>query len=367
VTVFKNCSIVLPERVIPGYVVVEDGLIAEIGFGESPYDGVDFHGDYLVPGYIDVHVHGAVGHSFHVGDEVGSSKVAEYHFSHGTTTLLMGVEGALDELAKHLPYKGMPKNVVGIFMEGPFISPERPGAIDPNFIKPADPKGFEEFLTEFGEQIKYVAIAPEIPMAKELITTAKRFGIRVSAGHTMSTIEQLFESITWGVGSVCHTFNAMSPLHHREPGVVGGALLYDDLFTEIICDGIHIHPEVVKLLFKVKPHDKVVAITDSVALNGMPDGTYGRRMVRGKLITLTNGITIAGSSLTMDQAVKNMVSWGIELHKAIRSATANPAKLLGLTDRGVIAQGLRADLLRLDKNLDIKEIYVEGVNEVSHQ
>ena len=121
-------------------------------------------------------------------------------------------------------------------------------------------------------------------MAKELITTAKRFGIRVSAGHTMSTIEQLFESITWGVGSVCHTFNAMSPLHHREPGVVGGALLYDDLFTEIICDGIHIHPEVVKLLFKVKPHDKVVAITDSVALNGMPDGTYGRRMVRGKLI-----------------------------------------------------------------------------------
>ncbi|MFA6693670.1 MAG: amidohydrolase family protein, partial [Bacillota bacterium] len=305
-TVFKNCNIVFPEKIAFGYVIIEDGLITEVGLGDSPYEGIDFNGDYLVPGYIDIHIHGAMGSSFNLGDLEGCQKAADYHFSHGTTTMLMGVEGGLEMLEEHLPCERFPENVAGIFMEGPFISPERPGAIDPNFIKPADPQAFEDFLKKYANQIKYIAIAPEIPMAKELIKIAVKYGLKVSAGHTVASIEQLFDGMTWGISSTCHTFNGMPPLHHRSPGVVGGALLYDELFTEIICDGIHIHPDVVKLLFKVKPHDKVIAITDSVALNGVPDGTYGRRMVRGKLITLTNGITIAGSSLTMDQAVKNM-------------------------------------------------------------
>lgn len=357
--VLKNCTLVLPERIVKGYVIIEGQFISEVGLGECPYKGEDLNGDFLVPGYIDLHVHGGAGAGFEVADLHACHRAAEFHLKHGTTSLLMGVEGTLNDLENSLPIK-MPENAVGIFMEGPFLSPKRPGAIDPKFLQDPDPVALDDFLKRFGTQISYMAIAPELPEADKLTKVALKNGVVVSAGHTVATIEQLFQAITWGVTSVCHTFNGMPPMHHREPGVVGGALLYDELTTEIICDGFHIHPDVVKLLFKVKPYDKVLAITDSVSLNGMPDGQYGRRVVKGKQITLANGTTIAGSSLTMDQAVKNMVSWGIDLVSVIRSATYNPAKAIGLTDRGSIKKDLKADLLRLDQQLNLVDIYLKG-------
>ncbi len=357
--VLKNCALVLPERIVKGYVIIDGKFISKVGLGDCSYDGEDLYGDYLVPGYIDVHVHGGGGAGFKVTDLDACHRAADFHLKHGTTSLLLGVEGTLTDLENFLPLK-MPENAVGIFMEGPFLSPKRPGAIDPKFIQPPDPEALDNFLVRFGSQITYMTIAPELPQAEKLIEVALKHGVIVSSGHTVATIEELFQAITWGVSSVCHTFNGMLPMHHREPGVVGGALLYDELATEIICDGFHIHPDVVKLLFKVKPYDKVLAITDSVSLNGMPDGQYGRRVVKGKQITLTNGTTIAGSSLTMDQAVKNMVSWGLDLVSVIRSATYNPAKAMGFTDRGSIQKYLRADLLRLDKELNLVDIYLAG-------
>jgi N-acetylglucosamine-6-phosphate deacetylase len=358
--VLKNCTLVLPERLGKGYVIIEEGIITEVGFGECSQEGEDLQGAYLVPGYIDVHVHGGGGAGFELADLDSCQRAADFHLKHGTTTMLMGVEGGLDELGKYLPLKKMPINTAGIFLEGPFISPERPGAIDPNFIKEPDPDKLTDFLTKFGSQIKYIAIAPELNQAEELIKIARKFNVVVSAGHTISSIEKLRQATMWGTSCVCHTFNGMPPMHHREPGVVGGALLYDELYTEIITDGIHIHPEIIRLLFKVKPFDKVLAITDSVSLNGMPSGTYGRRMVNGNKITLIDGKTIAGSAHTMDKAIQNMVKWGIDLVSAIRSATYNPAKALGLNDRGRIATGFRADLLKLNNNLEIETIYIQG-------
>lgn len=358
--VLKNCTLVLPESLEKGYVVIKDGVIEEVGLGECSLEGEDFSGAYLVPGYIDVHVHGGGGAGFDLSDPDACHRAAEFHLNHGTTSMLMGLEGGLEEIGKHLPLKKLPSNVAGIFLEGPFISPKRPGAIDPAFIREPNKEILTTFLEKFSSQITYMAIAPELKDAKDLINIADDYGVVVSAGHTTASIETLYEAILWGTKCVCHTFNGMPPMHHREPGVVGGALLYDDLYTEIICDGIHIHPDIVKLLFKIKPHDKVLAITDSVSLNGMPDGKYGRRMVKGRKITLTNGTTIAGSSLTMDEAVKNMVSWGLDLVTVVRSATINPAKAMGFNDRGRIAKGMRADLLKLNSSLDVEEIYLEG-------
>ena len=320
---------------------------------------------YLLPGFIDLHVHGGEGAEAMEGEEA-VRKLARFHARHGTTALLPTTVTAPEEdLARALggieavrkrPGPGEAR-VLGAHLEGPWISPKRLGA-QPPFARPAELEEVRQLL-EHG-QVRVVTLAPELEGALELVRFLSGRGIRAQVGHTAGTFEDARAALEAGASGFTHFYNAMTGLHHRAPGVVGAGLLYAR-FVEVIADGLHVAPEAVKLLFKSVPGTYVV--TDAVAAAGMPDGTYplGRHRVekRGEGVFLKDG-TLAGSTLTMDRALRNLVSWGIPLEEAALRLSKLPATYLGLADRGSLETGKRADVVVLSEALEVEEVYVEG-------
>ncbi|HZK40291.1 MAG TPA: N-acetylglucosamine-6-phosphate deacetylase, partial [Atribacterota bacterium] len=255
--------------------------------------------------------------------------------------------------------------ILGIHMEGPYINPEKKGAQKEEDIKKISIEEFLEFNQASGNLIRLVTIAPEMPGAIGLIKYLYKQGIIASAGHTNATYVQTQAGIKVGLSHVTHTFNAMRGLHHREPGVVGAALTSPELTVEIIADGIHIHPVVIKILIKARENEKIVLITDAMRAAGLKEGTYD---LGGQEVIVTKGQarlkdgTLAGSVLTMDKAVKNMVSKvGVPLAKAIQMASFNPAKSIGIDDKkGSLEPGKDADIVILNKNLETELTIVAG-------
>jgi N-acetylglucosamine-6-phosphate deacetylase len=321
---------------------------------------------YLLPGCIDLHVHGGGGADCMDGEEA-IRQMARFHAQNGTTALLAttvtaplsDIEAALVGIRAVIerPEPGGAR-VLGVHLEGPFINPNKLGA-QPSYAIPPDLELMRHWMSL--APIKVVTLAPELPGALELIRFLAGQGVRVQVGHTLATYDQALRALEAGVASFTHCFNAMTPLHHREPGVAG-LVLERARWAEFITDGLHVHPATVRAAWKAIPEP--YAVTDAVAAAGMPEGPYhmGRHRVikRGEGVYLEDGRTLAGSILTTQQAIRNLVDWGYSLSQAVRATSATPAAYLGLAERGHLRVGACADILVLNVNLEVEEVYVQG-------
>ncbi len=357
-----------------GEVVVEQGRIASVdpvSSVGSRHDGqlVELGDRWLVPGYIDTHVHGGAGAQCNTSDPEEIVEVARFHGLHGTTGLLATTASApIDELCNALAAiaRCPAPNLLGAHLEGPFISPEQPGAMDPGLFRDPDPAELEGLLEAGAERVRLMTLAPELPGASALVTQLVRAGVVASIGHTRATDAEVREVVRVGATAATHVFNAMPPFHHRRPGVVGSVLDLHAISCELICDGVHVDPVAMRLLYRAKGALGVRLVTDAMEAAGMPDGRYrlGDRpvTVRGGRAMLADSETIAGSTLTMEGAVQNAVRWlGIGVEEAVLISSTNSARLLGLQKRkGAIAAGLDADLLVLDELLAVEATMLAG-------
>lgn len=351
-----------------GEVHIENNIIKDIVFNDNITDDC-----YIVPGFIDTHMHGAMGDEFFNCDFENSKKIMEFEAQNGTTSLIPAISAAPKE--KLLECAAFMKDlcecdidnhakIYGIHMEGPFFAPEFKGAHALSNIRNSNVDEFKEIFEKCGGYLKIMTIAPELPGSKETIEYAVKNGVVMSLGHTNATFDDIEKGVKWGVSRATHLFNAMSPLHHREPGTVGGALYHDKIKCEVICDFFHVRPEVIKLIYKIKGSDGIIMITDSVSGTGLPDGEY---TLSGRVFTVKNGEsrfpdgTICGGSTCLIDGIKNLASIGIPLNECIKTATKNPAEDAGIYDKvGSITKGKIADIVVLSKNLDIKEIVLRG-------
>ncbi|MBS4197396.1 N-acetylglucosamine-6-phosphate deacetylase [Lederbergia citri] len=377
VTLFKNARIFLLERVIDqGWMLVnERGKIEEIGEGDPvtlDHDiSVDVQGKSIIPGLIDVHIHGGNGYSFMDGSYESLAEISAFHAKHGTTSFLATTSTASKEniikalnCAAESYEKGMPgADLVGVHLEGPFINVKRSGAQEKSDIRLPSIEEIDEYLQASNHLIKLVTLAPEVENGYEAVKHFNDQGVTVSIGHSDANFNEVLEAVQVGAAHTTHHFNGMSPLHHREPGVAGAGMALNELTTEIIADGIHVHPEVVKLLFDVKGVWNTCAITDAVFCAGLPDGEYERVYVTKGQVYLSDGSTLAGSTLTMIQSLKNVTSFtGYSLFEVLPSYTMVPARQAKIDHlKGSLEKGKDADLLIVDDELSIQSTYVKGI------
>lgn len=331
---------------------------------------IDCEGYTLTPGFIDLHTHGACGTDFVFGTREEMDQISRFYASHGVTGFLattysaspVEISTAISTISSCIRHESGAK-ILGIHLEGPWLNPARAGAQDQASIRKASSDEVIPYLDS--GLIRLVAVAPEIKENHWLISECVKRSIVVAAGHTLATYEEMQRAIALGVSQVTHCFNAMSGLHHREPGVVGTALLHSELKCELIADNIHVHPAVMKLLVNAKTPQGVILITDSISAAGMPDGVYsleGQEVIcKDASARLTDG-TLAGSTLTMDAALRNLIlAAGRPLEELWRCSSLNAAEAIHIADhKGKIAAGFDADLVLLDSNLHVQLTMVEG-------
>lgn len=328
-------------------------------------------GVVVVPGFIDLHIHGAGGSDTMDASEEALERISKTVAQEGTVGFLAttmtqsenNIIKALTAINENEWQNGA--RILGVHLEGPFISPDYAGAQPREYIVKPNVEQFIKYNTASGNRIKKVTVAPEVEGAEELIKYLKENGIIASLGHSNATAEDVNRAIVYGAESVTHTFNAQSPFKHRDIGVAGSAMLHDELFCEIIADGVHVSFDAIKLLIKNKPKDKITLITDAIRAKGLGDGESelgGQKVyVKDGQARLENG-TLAGSVLKMNIAVKNMVERvGVPFTQAIDYATKNPAKQLGIyQDTGSISVGKRADFVVLDRDYNVIMTVVAG-------
>ncbi len=360
-------------RLVQGDIEIEDGKILRVGkdLPRKEEDlAVDCAGSYtVVPGFVDVHIHGCAGSDTCDATREALEAMAAFLLAHGVTsfcpttmtTSRETIQAALlaaKDMMDH-PMEGGAR-VVGVNMEGPFIAKERKGAQKEEDILPPDFPLFQRFYEESGGIVRLVDVAPEQPGGLEFVEKASQL-CTVSIAHTTADYDQAKAAFDKGVTHATHLFNAMSGLHHRKPGVVGAVFDDSRVRGELICDGFHIHPAVLRAAFRLLG-DRALIVSDSMRANGMPEGEafdLGGQMVtvhQGKAL-LPDG-TIAGSVTNLHQEIKNLVSFGVPFEQAVKAATLLPARAIGLDGEiGSIAPGKRADLVVLDENLDIAAVY----------
>lgn len=350
-----------------------DGVIEAIGgteLGDAAAQIVDLGGNLVIPGLIDQHVHGGGGYQMMDATYEGLNGMSLYHAAHGTTSFLATTESAaeahiLDALRNAVRAAGSGlegAELLGVHLEGPFLNPIRCGAQDKANIRPANPDELGRYLEAAGGLIRLVTVAPEIEGGMAAAERLSRAGVTVSVGHSDATLAQMREAIGRGATQTTHHFNGMSPFHHREPGVVGAGLICPELTTELIADGIHVHPDAVKLLYDIKGPRGVCVITDAVYCAGLPDGAYGDTTMKDGQVWLKDGSSLAGSSLTMLQALRNVLRFtGRPLEEVLPSLTEVPARQIGAAGRkGKLEAGMDADFLVLDGALELQSTYVRG-------
>ena len=345
-----------------------DGAFFSDGAGGETIDG---GGCYAIPGLIDVHLHGCVGKEFSDADAAGIDAMAEYQASQGVTaicpTTLTDSEEALAKACGEIAHASSEDGaaIVGVNLEGPFMSPHKLGAQNGEYLKKPDAAMFRRLQQAAGGLVKLLAIAPELPGAMKVIQEIAN-EVVCSVAHTTADYALATEAFEKGARHVTHLYNAMPPFAHREPSVVGAAFDWPDCRVELICDDVHIHPSVVRATFKMFGDDRVVMISDSMMATGLDDGEYrlGRLPVRvcGNKATLIQGGNIAGSVTNLMKCLQTAVNvMGIPLHSAVKCAAVNPARAIGVYgERGSIEVGKSADLVLLDANLNVKEIILRG-------
>ena len=354
---------------------LERGAVLEVGAELSPRPGeetVDARGQYLLPGFVDVHIHAFRGHDTMEGEEAVRHMSRELYrvgvAAFLPTTMSASAEDTRRAVAGVEAVMNRPESrgslVLGAHMEAPFLAESKCGAQVKAFFRDPSMAALEEMTGGRTDRVRMITMAPERDGSEAFIRAAAGRGLVVSIGHTSATAEQTHQAADWGATHVTHTFNAQTPLHHREPGVPGAALTDDRLFAEMICDGIHLHPDVIRLMVRAKGASRAVMITDAMEAAGMPDGQYtlgaNQVFVKDGEARLAQG-NLAGSTLTMDRAVRNMAGpAGAGLARALRMATRNPADSLGLSSMGRVAVGAAADLVLLDPDLQVERTLVQG-------
>jgi N-acetylglucosamine-6-phosphate deacetylase len=348
-------------------VVIEDGRISSIGVrstSEIPAQAqvLDYPSATLAPAFFDVHIHGAAGHDLMEATPEALKAVGRFLASRGTGGYLATtVTAPLDEtlralagLAKLLEAPPSPAQArpLGIHLEGPFLSHLKRGVQPQEYLLAPDIAVFDRLFDAAQGHVRLMTLAPELPGAAELAAHATARGVRVSMGHSNATAAETRAAIAAGAVSATHTYNAMRPLDHREPGILGTVLTCDALFAELICDGIHVAPEMVKLWWRAKGPERCLLVTDAMSAAGMPDGEY---MLGGFPVQVANGRAmargvLAGSVLTLDRALSNFVAFtGAPLDQALRLLTVNPAAMTGLSNQaGSLAVGVPANLVAVD-------------------
>jgi len=367
----SNLYIVLEDKIVFGDLVITDGLISNI-IEKKPVEGLEKH--FLIPGFIDVHIHGSNGFdamdiSHYAIEQMALSLVKEGTTGFLATTMTQSVsaiENAL-QCIKHYYDNQNPQasSLLGIHLEGPFINPGAAGAQPESFIINPDVKLFEHFMTSSGSLIKKVSFAPELDGANPFMSYLKQHGIIGSIAHTKATYQDVKNAIDHGVTSLTHTYNQMTPLHHRDIGVVGAAYLHDELNSELIFDKIHVSVEAAKILLKNKTYKGITLITDSMRAKYLKPGISelgGQKVIISDVDARLENGSLAGSILKMIDAYKNVIhDLNVSPVEASYMASVNPAKQLNMYDKiGSIEVGKRADLLILDDAYNLEKTYVNG-------
>ncbi len=369
-TVLKNGNVLTPGGFVSADVLIENGVIAHIGATDR--DGVDCRGMSVIPGFVDIHVHGAYGTEFSSPDEEFDTGLIN-EAKHGVTAVcctvrclpLDDVYKAIKNIVKEYKRKPAGAKIEGIHLEGPFVSPVYTGAMDKNCMSLPSPKEVKKLYAASEGLLKIITLAPELEGAAETIKTAKSLGVTVSLGHTGADCATAAKACEAGASRLTHTFNAAVPFHHRSPGVLGFGLTDERMECEAICDFVHLAPEAVKLIYLAKGADKVVMVSDSGVFAGLGDGEF---VVAGKQRTVKNGVCvnaegrIAGSCFTLHEGVKNLLRAGYPIGDVSKMASLNPASSLGIFDKtGTLEPGKDADICVLDADYSVARVFVGGV------
>ena len=356
--------------------IEQNGIITDTDYhGDAVENTVDCTGKYIIPGLVDVHTHGRGGYDFNTADTEGVLRMRRSYAQSGTTTVFATLASeTVENLNKSfeaikpnfVPGSGM-ANIAGIHLEGRYLNPKRRGAHPAHLLAPLDPAELKTFLEAMKPLPARVSAAVEMEGGEEFIKTALSEGAIVAIAHSDAKYDEAVRCVELGVTGFTHTFNAMSPLHHREPGCIAASLLCDSAYSEFICDGEHIHPEMIRMASKLKPAEKFVLITDSMEAAGCSDGEYsiaGQPVIvkNGKALTLDGAI--AGSTLDLFTAMKNYMKFAHKtLEEAVPAATSNPADMMGAGQNcGRIEKGRYADLLILTEyeNPEIESVWIGG-------
>jgi N-acetylglucosamine-6-phosphate deacetylase len=355
-------SALVDGQLIPGDVEVVGGRIARLGLASPNGRGI------AAPGFVDLQVNGFGGVDFLDSDAAGYRRAGEALLETGVTaylpTFITAPEEQLLAAVGEVPSQGDGPRILGIHLEGPFLAPGRLGTHPPLARRDPDPALLERLLAS--GRISLVTLAPELEGADVLIDLLLRRGVTVSCGHTDATAEEANAAFDQGVGTVTHLFNAMRPLRHRDPGIAGAALAREDVVVQIILDGVHLAPETARLIWRAAA-GRVVLVTDAVSGAGVQDGSYS---LGGFEVKIRDGVArgpdgqLAGSVLTMIEAVRNLHALGVPLISALEAASSVPARVLGLADVGRLAPTLPADIVVVDDNLRIERVLVGGQERV---
>jgi len=370
--IVSAAHVVTPARILaPGWLLLDGARIVEVGEGEAPRPPDAALGDVtVVPGFVDIHVHGGGGASFDAGAADAADVVAVTHLAHGTTSMAASlVSDTPDRMARAVrELAGLVDDgrLAGIHLEGPWLSPRRSGAHQPGALSHPDPADVDSLLAAGDGAVRMVTLAPELPGGLDAVRRLDAAGVVVAIGHTDATYDEARAALDAGARVGTHLFNAMRPLHHREPGTVG-ALLDSTAAVEVIADGVHLHPAVLRTAFASAP-GRCILVTDAMAAAGAPDGDYRLgpmeievRVGVARLADGTGSGAIAGSTLTMDAAVRYAVrTAGLPLLDVVHAASTTPAATWGLDEVGALAPGRRADLVVLDAGLDVVRVMRAG-------
>jgi N-acetylglucosamine-6-phosphate deacetylase len=363
-------------------ILVRDGEIEAVG----PRSGLEVPGgaeeiraeEYTaIPGFVDVHIHGAGGHDVMEASESALSTITARLAEFGTTSILATtVTASVDETCRAV--EGISKyisgqhqtdrahaEILGIHFEGPFLNRERRGVHPAEWLQQPSAELLQRFLHAASGNARILTIAPELMGAMPCIDAARSLGMVVSIGHTDATYEQARVAVAHGAHQATHVYNAMRPFTHRDPGVIGAVLTTPEVTAELIADGVHVDEVAMKILLQAKGPERVILISDGLSATGMPDGKY---MLGGMELTVSAGVcrnaegTLAGSTLTLDRALRNVMKLGVPLSDAVRMLTLNPATLLGIEfKKGALRMGADADIVLLNESLEIARVWARGL------
>ena len=376
-----NCTYIINGQVYIDHtfqkktIYIQDGTInlleADCQTSGTVFDAA---GRRIVPGFIDIHTHGAVGVDVNGASAEDLEKIGKFFAKNGTTSWLASIltdteeqtSRAISQCIEYQASAGKGAQLLGIHLEGPFLASEFKGAMPEHLLKKGSADLAASYQRQANGNIRYITVSPEVEGVLELIPRLRELGIVVAMGHSGADYDTAMAAIQAGTAACTHTFNAMAPLHQHRPAIIGAAL-ESDIYCEMICDGLHLHPAIVRLLWKTKGPQRLVAITDSIMAAGLPDGNYhlgvNQVVVEKGDAKLASDGTRAGSTLTQDRALRNLLSFtGLSLEEILPVLTENPAKLIGVYDRkGSIEDGKDADLVVLDEQNQVADVFLQGI------
>jgi len=369
--------VVTPDGVLtPGWIQTGGTRIEAVAPGYPPGqtgNATDVHGQWILPGFVDMHAHGGGGTSFTEGTAQDAHAAAAFHLARGTTSIVASLVtaplGELEQRAALLAPLVAGEVLAGLHLEGPFLSPARCGAQDPRYMLTPDVAAFERLHAAAAGHLKVITIAPELPGARKLIKAAADAGVTAAVGHTDATTEVTAAAIDAGATHATHLFNGMRPPHHREPGPAGALLDRDEVSCEVIADGVHLHDTTIRLTARIAGPGRLVLVTDAMAAAGLPDGRY---RLGSRQVSVAGGVArliddegrpgaIAGSTATMAGVVRRAAAAGLPVPDVAAAASTTPARVLGLAGRlGALRPGLAANLVICDDDLAVRAVMLRG-------